>query len=152
MEFNVKIAIADTTVPSSKLPVIHELSKELNEFFTNKEFGKDVTKVEVGFIVTMARPGYEEWHKEKKPRYIEYKKTKSKLTGEIIETQKTLTYEIKLMGEALYYFTGSDDQRTKKELINQLIESLDRIRDTSKKTDFEFEKFRSTLIDFNLRR
>lgn len=150
MQIDLRISVSDLTVPFEKRTMLYELSNRLNIYLGDKHFGNDVMKIETGFIMALPQPGYENWYKEKRPRYIEYRKTASKLTGESIETTKTIKYEVKLLDEIMYQFTGSDNNTSRHIILNEFVRSLEKLANIIKKTDFELENFKSSLIDFSV--
>lgn len=146
MEIQLKISVHDNTVQPNKVALVYSLSSEMNDFFYRKDYGDDVKKIEIGFLIVLDRPGYENWYKVKKPKYTEYKKTKDKLIGEDVIIEKTFSYEIRFSEEQLYKFTGGDDQLSKEVLISEILKSLSNL-DKLPKTivSFDKEKFKEDL-------
>ena len=46
----------------------------------------------IGAIIVKTKSGYEDWFKMRKPKYIDYKKTKNRLTGEEMEIIKSFSF------------------------------------------------------------
>jgi len=149
MNVNIKISVSDVTVTTLKSNIVYELSKEVNAFFLSKSYGENVKTIEIGFLMVLERPGYEDWYKPKLLTYTDYKKTKHKLTGEVIEIEKTLKYEIKFNDEQLINFTGGNDILSREILAAEILNSLSNLDKLPKKVkDFDKEKFRADMEQF----
>jgi hypothetical protein len=129
MEIQLGISVSDNSVSTEKSTIVYDLSRSLNEYFIQKDFGNDVKKISIGFLMVFARQGYESWYKEKKPKYIEYKVSKSPLTGEAIEIFKTFFCEIRFPDELILRYIESDDNESKKLLCRSILNTFMVLRD-----------------------
>jgi hypothetical protein len=150
MKLNLRVGVSDSGIPIEKHNLVYALSNKINLGLKGKQFGDDVIVLDIAFIMTFYRPGYEEWHKERKPKYIAYKKSVSKLTGEVIETVKTIACDIQLSDESINQFIHSDDDTSKSILLNELINALEKLKPIIKKIDFDLQKFNAALVEFSI--
>ena len=133
----------------SKSNLVYELSNSLNLYFQNKDYGEDVKNIEIGLLMTFSKEGYEDWYKPKRMSYIKYKKSKHKLTGEVIEIEKTLKYEIKFTDQQLAKYVGGENQFSKDILITEIKNSVSNLNELPKDVkDFELEVFKHDLDSF----
>jgi len=148
MNINLKISVCDNSVRQEKMNLVHELSNNLNSEFIKYNYGEDVKKIDIGFLIVLERPGYEEWYKPKKAKYIKYKE-KVNLAGEKMIIEKTFTYEIKLKSEQMYMFTGGDDELSKKVIATEILNSLENFNKISKDIrDFDVGAFKADLREY----
>jgi hypothetical protein len=148
MEVNITVPVTESKV-SHKTFVIYNLSQLLKSFFASRNYGEDVSKISIAFILVADRKGYEEWYKERKPKYIQHKSVKSKLTGEIHEIHKTFSYEIKLSDEQVNKFTSGSDNYSMKLIANEIIGSLNKLDHLPKKIkDFDKLAFKQDAERF----
>ena len=148
MKFGIRISVSDNNVQPAKMNVVNELSNKLRFHFDNCNYGEDVERIDIGLLLVLERPEYENWYKPKKVKYIKYKKS-TNLAGEIIIIEKTLSYEIKLSDEQLYKFTGGDDELSKEVLATEIIKSLlifDKLPKEIKQ--FDVERFKVDLYKY----
>jgi hypothetical protein len=122
MEFQFHAITEPFTTEKSHL--IYELCSTLNVSFVNKSFGKDVTSLHVTFLLILGRPDYPNWYKPKKMMYIDHKLKKSKLTGEIIEINNQLAFEIQLDEKAINLFINSYEIRAKGFITDLIVDYL----------------------------
>lgn len=133
----------------AKYNLVQELSRSLNLYFQHKDYGEDVKSIEIGLLMTFTREGYEDWYKPRRLAYIRYKKSKHKLTHEIIEIEKTLKYEIKLTDQQISNYWGSENRLSKETLIDEILRSLsvfDKLPKAVK--DFDVERLKNDLNTF----
>lgn len=147
---NIRLYIAVTEpMEQSKSNLVYELSSSLNSYFQNKDYGEDVKNIEIGLLMTFTREGYEDWYKPKRMAYIKYKKSKHKLTNEIIEIEKTLKYEIRFTDQQIAKYVGSENQLSKAILIDEILSSLSIFDKLPKDVkDFEIDIFKNDLNSF----
>jgi hypothetical protein len=148
MEVKIIVTVTESLV-SHKISVIHNLSDLLKSFFSNRNYGEDVLKILIGFILVTDRKGYEDWYKERRPKYIQRKSVKSKLTGEIHEINNTFNYEIKLSDEQVNKFASGSDTDSIKLIANEIIGSLYKLDHLPKKAkDFDKLAFKEDIKHF----
>lgn len=148
MDFSLIVAVAEEST-AKKTSLVYQLSKSLNEFFQGKDYGSDVLSVTIGFIMVKTKPGYENWYQEKKPKYLNFKKYKSKLNGDEVELNKAFQYEIKLDDETLNLLLTSSDDIGKRIIACSILASLDKFETLlTKKRSFNPILFESDLQRF----
>lgn len=76
MEFAITQEV-DTNA-SKKSHIIQKVSDDLQNYLKEKNYGSDIETFLIGFISIKTKLGYE-WYKERKPRYIAYKVSKTVL-------------------------------------------------------------------------
>jgi hypothetical protein len=128
-----------------KVDIINELSENLKNFFSNKYYSDAVSEVSIGLLMTLSRPGYENWYMPKKPLYTFHKDVKSKLTGEVIEKRKLLQVEFSLKDTMLENFVAKSDRDSKVVLIEQVILCFTSINLPKKIQDFRKDDFITDL-------
>jgi len=134
---------------NAKSNLINEISDNLESFLIHKNYGADIETFLIGFVGIKTKPGYEEWYKERKPRYIDHKLTKSRLTGLPLETFKQYSYDIKFDYDLYDEFVTSSDEESKKLLARKILDSFVHLDKLSKKVvDFDKEKFKSDVEQF----
>lgn len=143
MEINLyNIVVENFTEKKSHL--ISDLSVLMKKYFKNKNYGVDLVVICVGFILVYSRPGYEKWHQAKKPKYIDYKITKSKLIDGTHEVSNTFVYEIKFNDSLLNEFVTANDTVSKRILAYEILNSLSNLENLPKKVK-DFDKLRFKL-------
>ena len=134
---------------NDKSIIFKELSKQINQFIESEDYGNDVKEIKVGFIMVLIRPGYENWYKPKKLSYTEYKSTKSRLTGEKIEINKQLKFEIKFCESQIGRFLNSNHTEAKELIVQEIVKYLSQRNTLPKKiVDFDKERFLKDLRAF----
>ncbi|WP_152640792.1 hypothetical protein [Flavobacterium sp. 316] len=146
---NFKITLEIDNNAEKKAKDIIDLSEQLHSHFLSKNYGSDVKEVLIGAIIIKTRPGYEDWFKIRKPKYIDYKKTKNKLTGIEMIVDKSFSFDIKI-DDAIYDdFILSDVMEGKKIISSTIINSLSNLDYLKKKVkDFDIDKFKKDIIFF----
>lgn len=148
MNIRLYIAVREP-IEHSKFNLVYELSNSLKLYFLNKEYGGDVKNVEIGLLMVFTREGYEDWHKPKRMTYTNYKKSKHKLTGEIIVIEKTLKYEIKFSDTQLANYVGNSDNLSKVILADEIVNSVSNYDKLPRQIkDFDVERFKTDLHGF----
>lgn len=140
MEF----AIVQNTDTKSYLKsnLVQEISNDLQLLLKNKTYGADIQTFLIGFLAVKTKPGYEDWYKAKKPKYVDYKQSKNRITGELMEIFKNYGYDIKFDNELYDEFVQSSDEESKKLLAKEILKSFAYLDKLPKKVkDFDKEKF-----------
>lgn len=146
MEFGITQELDTGTNKKSNL--IQEISDNLESFLKNKNYGKDVETFLIGFVGIRTKPGYEEWYKERKPKYIDYKVIKS-FTNQPIEIRKKYGYDIKFDYELYDEFVNGTEEESSKLLARKILDSFSHLDKLPKKIkDFDKEKFKSDVEEF----
>ncbi|WP_312555286.1 hypothetical protein [Empedobacter brevis] len=147
MEFGITQELDTGTNKKSNL--IQDISDNLESFLKNKNYGEDVETFLIGFVGVKTKPGYEEWYKERKPKYIDYRLTKSRLTGLPLETIKQYSYDIKFDYELYDEFVNGTEEESSKLLARKILESFSHLDKLPKKIkDFDKDKFKSDVEEF----
>lgn len=148
MNIEVKVNEIDAGI-ESKLSVVESLSYEINLEFKNKFYGGSIDNFVLICILIKTKPGYEDWYIPRKPKYIDYKLYKNKLTGQELEIKNQYTIEFKIDYELYDEFAKSTDENSKKVLAKKILESLNHLEKLPKKiNDFDKESFRKDLSIF----
>lgn len=141
MEFTLSIITTEEIV-SHKNFVTHNLSRSMNIFFKEKKYGNGLLHFNIGFIIVKSRIGYEEWNKIKKPKFIDFKVVKSKLTGLENEIHKTFRYEIKLSDETIDQFINAGEADGAKLVTRVIKNNLQSLQNSIKKiSNFNYSAF-----------
>ena len=130
-------------------PIIQDLSNEMNNYFEDQIYGPDLQSLKIRFILALPKQGYENWYKEKKPKFIDSKDSVSKLTGEIYQVKKEFSYEVKLSEEILRQILNITEGEKKMILIKELLKSLHNVKNLPKKVkNFNKNKFINDIENF----
>ena len=121
MNFGVGLEIDSEAYKKARL--IQELFDDLGEFVSSNDFGSGIEHYTIGVVCIFTRPGYEEWYKERKPRFRNEQKIKA-LDGESILLKKSYSYDIKFDNEQYHEFVSATDQESRKILARRIIDSF----------------------------
>ncbi len=120
---------------------------ELAVKISSQDYGTAIEHFIIGFICIRTEPGYEEWYKERKPRFRKLKKVKLSL-GQISELHNIYSYDIKLSDAEVDIFVSAKDKGLKL-FCNRLISSLSHFDSPSmKKRDFNSKAFQVDMKRF----
>lgn len=132
-----------------KLSVIETFSNEINIEFRNKNYGNSIDDFNLICILVKTKPGYEDWYIPKKPKYIEYKIYRNKLTGQELEIKNQYSIEFKIDNKLYDKFEVASDKESKKILAEKILESFKHLDKLPKKIkNFDAEKFKSDIEIF----
>src|SRR5689334_12660563 len=95
MQVDLCVAVAEPAIEIKKITAIYELSSLCKDFFRDRNYSTEIECIIIAFLLIRTIPNYEHWYKERKPRYVFDRTTKSPLLGEMITVRKTFSYEIK---------------------------------------------------------
>lgn len=130
-------------------PIIQDLSNEMNNYFEGQYYGPDLLSLKIRFIFALPKQGFENWYKEKKTKFTDSKDSVSKLTGEIYQVKKELSYEVKLSEEILRQILIITAGDKKKLLIKELLKSLYNVKKLPRKVkNFNENKFINDIESF----
>ncbi|MBY0067110.1 MULTISPECIES: hypothetical protein [Empedobacter] len=147
MEFDIILESDNKSYEKKKS--IDFISQSLAGFLKNRSYGEDVETFLIGFVAIKTKPGYEEWYKERKPKYIDYRLTKSRLTGLPLETIKQYSYDIKFDYELYDEFVNGTEEESSKLLARKILDSFSHLDKLPKKIkDFDKDKFKSDVEEF----
>ncbi|WP_333889144.1 hypothetical protein [Sphingobacterium siyangense] len=129
--------------------LVQDLSNSIQNHVQNINYGQDVETFYIGFVAVKTKIGYEHFFKERKPRYVDYKVTKDRLTGLPLETIKQYSYDIKFDNELYDEFVNSSDEESKKILAREILVSFKHLDKLPKKIrDFDKEKLKADVEQF----
>lgn len=132
-----------------KLPIIETFSNEINIEFKNKNYGSSIDDFNLICILVKTKPGYEDWYIPRKPKYIEYKIYRNKLTGQELEIKNQYSIEFKIDYELYDEFAVASDKESKKILAEKILESIRHLDKLPKKIkDFDKDKFKKDVEKF----
>ncbi len=148
MELNLFISVADYTIGDNKF-VVHNLSNSMKAVFKERSYGIDVLEFSIGFIMARTRPGYEAWYKPAKPKFIDFKNVKSKLTGEVSAINKKFCCEIKLSDEVIDKFVNASEIDCYSIIACEVLDYLRSLNGLPKRIkDFDLKLFISDVEDY----
>ena len=151
MIVGLRIAASENFI-EPKAPVVYALSKQFEICFAKKFYSDQVKELDISLLMTLERPGYEDWYKPKKPSYIEHKNLKSKLTGEVITIDHRLQIEFRLDESAIGRFLQGSEIDTQKYLINYLADRFEQeVKLPAKVKSFRVSDFIADLRQFKAR-
>lgn len=137
------------TKSEKKSHLIQDISNDIQEILKEKNYGDDIETFLIGFLGVKTKIGYEDWYKEKKPKYVDYKQTKNRFTGEMMEIIKEYGYDIKFDNELYDEFVNGTDEESKNLLARKILESFAHFDKLPKKIkDFDKEKFKVDVEEF----
>jgi len=146
---NFKITLEIDNDAQSKVKDIINLSDSIQSFLINKYYGSDLKEILIALICIKTKKGYENWYKIRKPKYTDYKKKVNKLTGVVIEIEKSFSFDCKIDNELYEEFIKSDVIKGEKILIDKIIDSLSNLDFLPKSVkDFNKDNFKEELIEY----
>lgn len=144
MKFSISLRIDSNGQHKSN--IIHDLSNSIQSFLKERNYGVDVIELIIGLICVNTPKEVEHLFREKKPDYIDFKVIKNKFTGELIELNKQVSYDIRLSSEQYNLFLSLNEEGSKKFLANLIFNSLKKFDVLSTKIKkFDKEKLTSDL-------
>lgn len=149
MKFGIGIEIDHQA--DSKFIIVQKFSDDLEKFISNLELGSGIEHFSIGLICVLTKPGYEEWYKERKPRFQKESKVKD-LTGGIMLFKNLFSYDIKLDNDLYHEFVNGTDNESEKLLARVFVDSLHNFEKLPKHvTSFDktmfIESVKNNLID-----
>lgn len=139
------IALRTETKAIYKAQIINSLSLSLRTLFKDKDYKGELKEISINCICAEVPVGYEHLFKMKKPKYVDYKMTVNKFTGEPFELNKILLFDIKFNEEEYFNYINSPDEESKKIFINLLLDSVENLELPKKIKDFDKKKFIADL-------
>ncbi|WP_294201001.1 hypothetical protein [uncultured Chryseobacterium sp.] len=148
MKIEVRTNELDTKA-DHKLHIINEMSILLYDYFLNTNYGDDIKEFRFLCIIVRTKPGYEDWYKARKPKYVENKTLENFITKETIKINNQLTIEFKIDYKEYDDFIDSTDEESKRILAKKILESLEDLDKLPKKVkDFDKERFKEDMEHF----
>jgi hypothetical protein len=134
-----KIALAQYTSAEirNKSRCLNDFSNEMEEYFKDKNYGKDLKEIVVGIVCVSNY--FEQFFKPRIPKYTKEKKSvKSQYTKQEYDIEKCLSYDIKLDFDT---FKNSSEIEAKK-YLSIILEFKPKIK------DFDFINFKKDLQNY----
>jgi len=126
---------------------VQRLIENLSHYISATNYGADIEHFTIGLICIKTKPGYENWYKQRKPRFNTIEKVKL-LNGTVMEINNTFTYDIKLTDEEIDQFNSSG-QDAVNIFSKKLIESLSNFKSPSMmKRDLNLSLFEEDITRF----
>jgi hypothetical protein len=133
MEFGITLEIDSQA--SSKAEIIQNFSDELSKLICSHSFGVDVEQIIIGFICILTVPGYEEWYKERKPRFT--------------KANKTFCFDIKVDGQKYESFVQGNNNSSRIFLATEILGALTKIDKIPKHVkDFNRDLFKEKITEY----
>ena len=147
MEVRLYLAVSESFI-QPKVHIVYELSKELQSHFAAMSFDEKVEHLEIGLLMRLHRPGYDEkWYKPKRPTYVESKDVKSRLTGDVSCIRKQLRIEVALDEEAIGHFLNGNDMQSELFLLDFLANQFEQVKLPSAVRAFDSDAFVKELFN-----
>lgn len=148
MKFAISLEI--DTEAQYKASLIHSMSNEINVHLQSQSLGDGILNYFIGCICIKTKPGYEQWYRERKPRY-----RKSIMFKPIFETKEKeeirniFTCDIKIDGNEYDDFVKLSDNRSEIILAKKILDSLENLRVVPKTgIDFDRELFVESIKSY----
>lgn len=133
MEFGITVEI--DAEAHKKSPLIHDLADGLSNFISSFDFGAGTERILIGIVCILTQPGYENWYKERKPRFT--------------KADKTFFFDIKIDGRKYESFVTSTDNESKKLLAIEILNGLNKIDEIPKNVkDFNRDIFKIKVTEY----
>lgn len=148
MKFNIALTIDKKA--EHKEQQINSLSVCLEEFFKNKHYGNEVKEISILCICVDVPMGYEHLFKVNKPKYVDNKIIINKYTGEKLELNQVLLFDIKFSEEDYSKYINLSAEESEKVFINLLLASIQNLTIPKKINDFNKNDFFEDIQNFLL--
>jgi hypothetical protein len=132
---------------STSASAVNAFVECLAESIRSRNYGAGVEHFTIGLVVIRAKPGYEGWFKERKPRFQKVQKLRM-LDQSVVELHNCYSYDIKLSDDEIDEFVSSRESAIRL-FCQKLISSFVNFESPSmKKRDFGFLAFREDVQNF----
>ncbi len=121
-------------------------SRVLDKVFSSKSYGNDVKEIEIAAIIVKMYPGYEAWHKPKRPKYYEYRYSHLIPENPPVIYNKRFTIEIRFSNEVYDKYlksTGDESDAIIAREFYQALTLLDKLPKRLK--DFDKKRFKKDV-------
>ncbi|TRY16094.1 hypothetical protein [Shewanella hanedai] len=131
-----------------KVKLVSDFMADLSKFLKPINYGQGVLSITIGFICNELVPGYESWHKERKPRFTRNRKVKL-LSGDSITSNNNFSYDMKFSDDEYASFIQSTDDESTRVFAIKLIDSLSTFDDLPRSvSDFNVGQFKADIENF----
>ena len=142
---DVGIGIEVDAETANKAHVIQAVSDSLRMFFKDKDYGKDLLALSIGFICVRDVPGYEEFSRKRPPRYSARRKVEP-INGPEEFVTNHFSYSVKLDQDKYEMFLQATDSRALEIVVKELRASTSIFDKLPRKVrDFDAVKFKSDM-------
>lgn len=148
MTMNFGIAIETDLEAGGRWALIQSFSDRLAAFLADKSYGDDVENLNVGAICLRPVPGFEEFSKERKPKYLVRQNVKL-LDGSSKTVDKLFSYDFKFDLESYEKFVKGTEEEALVILAKLFVNSLSNFEKLPKKVkSFDLVRFKSDITDY----
>jgi len=148
MTINFGMAIETDLEADGRSDLIHDFSNEIASFLQERSYGDEIKNYSVGIICLRPVQGFEEFSKERKPKFISSQVIRL-IDGSSKVLEKLYSYDIKFdSGSYERFVSGSEEDalRVLKELFVNSLSNLDKL--PKKISSFDSRGFKSDVIDY----
>lgn len=118
-------------------------SRFLDDFFSTKSYGKDVEEIEIAAILVKMLPGYEDWHRPKRPKYYDYKFSQLFPENPPVIYNKRFVIQIRFSNEVYDRYLKSTGDELDAIIAQEFYRALDLLDKLPKRLkDFDKEGFK----------
>lgn len=150
MELTFLVTEVDQIAYESLVVVVNKISSICNHYFRDKDYGSNLKHYILGVMAVKSKPGYEEWFKVKKPKYVEHKLYKNPHTGEENEIICEFSSEFKLNDEEFDLFLGGNSIERTRLVAHKLLQHISEVKIPKKVKDFDRTRFQSDMASLFL--
>ncbi len=145
MEFGIGMEIDNEA--STSAHAVQDFVKRLAEYIRSRNYGAGVEHFTIGLVAIKSTPGYENWFKERKPRFQKIQKIRM-LNQSVVELHNCYSYDIKFADDEIDEFVASTEVAIKL-FCKKFISSLSNFESPSMKNrDFNLLSFRKDVQSF----
>lgn len=144
MNFNITLII--DTEASKKSILINNLSLDMQEYFSTKDYGEDLQNYTLGFKCVFTPDGFKNFFKKKKPVYVSDRISTNRFTGEKHHMYKLFIDNITIEAEEYEDFVSGSDYDSLHLVKSKILESLSNLDKLPKSVkDFDKERFKEDM-------
>jgi hypothetical protein len=146
VKFGVGMEIGEEAVESCNY--VQAFVDRLSEFIRARNYGSGIEHFTVGLIAIRSKPGYEDWYKQRRPRFQKVQRYRVPGQSTVVEFHNCYSYDIKLSDDEIDQFVASSESAIKL-FAQRLVSSLANLQSPSmKKRRFDVKAFREDLQGF----
>ena len=121
-------------------------SRFLDDFFSTKSYGKDVEEIEIAAILVKMLPGYEDWHRPKRPKYYDYYFSQLIPMNPPVIFNKRFVIQIRFSNEVYDRYLKSTGDESDAIIAQEFYRALDILDKLPKRLkDFDKEGFKKDV-------
>jgi hypothetical protein len=116
--------------------------------FLDRSYGKDIENISISIILVRQYPGYEDWDKPRRPKYIEHREARC-ISGELMIWHKRFELEVRFDNDVYDEFLHADEEQSKRIIARETLKALDLLDKVPKRLkDFDKERFRTDVANY----